>query len=238
MNFFDTKLWNTVRNNKKLYGFIHNSIGLWIKNYRLRDRIREMKTEGRSYIFEIDRLLANSNCIYFVDFGTLLGFIRKGKPLSWDYDIDFGICLSECFQWTDLEKVLRDDGFQLVRQFSYHDIITEQTYRKNNLFVDFFSHFTELDSSHYYIYYEEKNYQYKDEMFRHARVTKTVKITDNILYEVDGGKIHVPKEYEQYLEDVYGHDWRIPNPNWTVGSMPNITKMNDFGIMKEFEYKK
>lgn len=237
MNFFDTKLWKRVRNNEKLYGLIHNSIGLWIKNYHLRDRIGEMKAGGLSCIFEIDKLLSDLNCTFFVDFGTLLGFIRNGKLLSWDYDIDFGICLNKNFQWKDLEEVMNRAEFQLVRQFSYHETITEQTYRKSNIYIDFFSHVIESDRSYYYVYYEEKDYQYDNPMYRHARVTTTVKITSNITYEVDGGLVHVPREYEKYLEDVYGTDWKIPNPNWTAGLLPNIEKMKDLGVMNEFQYR-
>ena len=236
MNFFNTKIWGAIRNNKKIYGLIHNTIGLWIKNHSLRDRIKEMKTNGTACIFEIDRILSNANCVFFVDFGTLLGFIRDGKPLSWDYDIDYGICLSESFNWDDLRQIMNSHGFRLIKQFSYHSVVTEQTYRRNNIFVDFFSHFTEGDYSYYYIYYPEKDYQYEDKNHLHTRMTKTVRISDSRHYDVKGGSIHVPIEYESYLADVYGDDWKIPNPNWTPGLRPNITKLKDLGVLSEFEY--
>ena len=193
-----------------------------------------MREGGLSCIFEVDKILSQKSCVFFVDFGTLLGFVRNGKPLSWDYDIDFGICIDDQFQWDDLYKAMTENGFQLARQFSFQNVITEQTYRKNNVFVDFFNHFTDSNNSYYYIYYKEQDYNYKDENSLHARMTKTIRITGSQKIAVEGGYVHVPNEYESYLADVYGEDWRVPNPNWNADHMTNITKMNDFGIMEEF----
>lgn len=234
MDFFESGFWNRVRANKKLYGLIHNTIGLWIKNYGLRERIGEMKADGLSTIFEIDKLLSQKNAVFFVDFGTLLGFVRNRKPLSWDYDIDFGICFNDLFQWEDLGKAMKTSGFQLEKQFTYNGTITEQTFRRNNIYIDFFSHFIDDDSSYYYVYYAEKDYPYKDKSQLHARITRTVIITGTKEFEVDGGYIHVPVEYESYLADVYGENWRIPNPNWVFELKPNVTKMNGFGVLEEF----
>jgi hypothetical protein len=44
----------------------------------------------------------------------------------------------------------------------------------------------------------------------------------------------VPNEFELYLADVYGDDWRVPNPNWSADNMPNIIKLEQFGVLKEF----
>lgn len=234
MRFFETRLWKKIRTNEKLYGLIHNTIGLWIKNYRLRDRIKDVKENGLTCIFEIDDLLAKSGYNAFVDFGSLLGFVRSGKPLSWDYDIDFGLCVDEYFSWDDLQEKLQSIGFKLIKQFSYSGIITEQTYIRGNICVDFFAHFSSNEESVYYVYYSEEGYTYENNSLRHARTTTTVKITNTKQLAVQNGFVHVPNDVEQYLADVYGENWRTPIPNWEPKERDNIRKMEEFGYYTEF----
>ena len=237
MNFFDSKLWKKIRKNKKIFRIIHNTIGVKARKIGLRDRVKEMKNVGLASIFEIDETLEQCGCDFFVDFGTLLGFIRSGKPMAWDYDIDFGIFLSDYFKWDDLEQRMIEKGFSLSRQFSYQGDVTEQTYRRGNIYVDFFAHFFKDGGSYYYVYYPEEDYQYEDNKHLHARSTTTVKITGCKKLNVEGGVVHVPIEYEQYLEDVYGADWRIPQQNWKPGAFPNVKKLEVLGVLTDFEAK-
>lgn len=237
MNFFKTWFWKKIRSNKKLYGFIHNTAGVLLKNYQLRDRIKAMKVDGLRTIFEIDNLLGNEKCLCFVNFGTLLGFVRNGQPLPWDFDVDFGVEINDSFHWKDLQDCVCRIGFRLERQFTFKGVITEQTYGRNGVSVDFFNTFSDAKNSFYYVYYRKNDFEYENRQHLHARLTKTIHVQETIPFNVEGGIVHVPKDYEQYLEDVYGKDWRIPNPHWEVIPMPNIVYLDELGEVEEFTTK-
>lgn len=234
MSFFDTRLWGWIRNNESAYNLIHRTIGMRIRRYYIKDRISGIRKNGVKSIFEIDRVLSDNGFVHFVDFGTLLGFVRSGSPMKWDYDIDFGLCVDDDFQWSELGSILSGIGYKLKRQFSYQGTITEQTYAKDNVYVDFFSHRKNGNTSYYYIYFKDENYEYQSDRIMHARMTTTIAISGNVALEVKGGSVYVPKEYEQYLEDVYGNDWRVPQPNWIGPPRENVKMLDGFGEMTEF----
>ena len=235
MKIVDTKMWKKIRKNKWLYFIIHNSIGKIVSEKKMKKRVESMKKRGLSSLFSIQTALEKEELLFFVDFGTLLGFVREGKPLSWDYDMDFGLLIDDDQKWDILNKAMNNIGFEQIKQFSYKKVITEKTYRKDDVYVDFFRHFSLGDTSCYYVYYAEKDYEYKDENQLHARMTKTVKISGTKELEVEDGKVYVPNEYIKYLEDVFGADWKVPNPNWTAKPTDNIFYLEEFGVLEEYE---
>lgn len=234
MSIFDSKVWKQIRKNKFLYSLIHNTIGRMLSEFELRGRKNSIKENGLSIINEIDNAFQHSGITFFVDFGTLLGFVREGKLLSWDYDIDFGVQLTESYTWEDLESLLNQHDFYLLKQFRYKGTITEQTYHREDIYIDFFNHFSDKNNSYYYVYFKKNNYEYDDENLLHARVTYTRKIQNNKLLEFDGGKVHVPENPEDYLEDVYGADWITPKKDWNPDSMKNIEWLEEFGMLESF----
>lgn len=232
----DSKLWNCIRSNELIYSFFHRAIGLKLQASFDRARIRAIKRYGMNTIFDIDKILSEHDVRYFVDFGTLLGLVRSGGLLPWDCDIDFGIKISRIFKWKDLQIVLENKGYKLSRYFSYNGIITEQTYQKGNVFVDFFSHFDDEEYSKYYVYYRKNGFIYESNNRMHARMVSTIRIDSTEDLKISNGKIPVPKQYEQYLCDVYGADWRIPDPEWKgKEDLPNVVYLTELGEMTEVE---
>lgn len=234
MSFVDSSIWASIKKNEHVYSLIHNTVGKWLTKHALKEKEKKLKKLGIESINEIDTALSSNCSVFYVDFGTLLGIIREGHLISWDDDIDFGIHITDCFTWEDLKELLNGLHFSLVKQFRYNGAITEQTYYRNGLFIDFFNHFSDDDRSFYYVYYKKNDYEYDDENLLHARVTYTRKIQNNKLLEFDGGKVHVPENPEDYLEDVYGADWKIPKKDWNPDSMKNIEWLEEFGMLETF----
>ncbi len=233
MNLTETRIWKKFRGNETLYGLYLRTLGKAIRKNRLRDRIREMKSSGADEVFLIDQHLNGKCPCYFVDFGTLLGLVRGGELLSWDYDIDFGLVINERFTWADLEKAMKEIGYRLDHQFRHEGIVTEQTYRKSNILVDFFDHFPcGEDKTGYYVYVTEPNYEYEFPNQLHARYYTTVKIAESKELLLPGGMIHIPDNAEEYLECVYGQTWKTPNPNWTENDCPAFRKVDGFGVLE------
>ncbi len=234
MDFFETNFWKSIRKNEKLYYLIHNSLGKMIRDNQLKDRKKAIKNDGFASIIEIDKTLSAANCVHFVDFGTLLGFVREGKLLAWDFDVDFGIKTGDGFTWQDLRKLMNSISFSLVKQFSFRGVVTEQTYARNGVFVDFFCHFDSDSSSCYYVYFYDKD-QEEESTDLKVKVTTTVSLSETTELPIEGGVVSVPKEYEQYLADVYGENWRIPDPDWKPAAKPNVRFLDEFGTLTEFK---
>ena len=234
MDFFETKFWKSIRKNEKLYNLIHNSLGKMIRDNQLKDRKIAIKNDGFASITEIDKTLSAVNCVHFVDFGTLLGFVREGKLLAWDFDVDFGVKIDNGFTWQALGMLMNSISFSLVKQFSFHGVVTEQTYARNGVFVDFFRHFDSDSGSYYYVYFNDTE-QEEGSTDLKIKVTTTVRLTETAKLPVEGGVVSVPKEYEQYLVDVYGENWRVPDPDWKPAAKPNVRFLEEPGTLTEFK---
>ena len=193
-----------------------------------------LKNEGQALTRLIEQTLSGENVEFFVNFGSLLGLVRAGEFMAHDCDVDYGIFINEDFTWADLENVLGKQGFVKIKQFTYQDVITEQTYRLGDLTVDFFG--TERDAEHSYIniYFRKEGYIYHSSQEYHVSRLNMYPISG--IQEMDfGGTIHhVPNEPEAFLASVYGDDWRIPNPDWTDTDGPGWNELE--GAIALVEY--
>lgn len=169
---------------------------------------------GYSYMKKINEVLDKEGFKYFITYGTLLGIIREGQFMGHDNDIDMGIIYDEDFSWDRLEETLRKIGMQKKHQFTLEGRITEQTYICENLSVDFFM-YEPFDTSHQisYVYFRQETGCYEDETFEVARhITKKIEKIEKV--KTPKGEFSIPENSEEFLEEIYGSDWRIPQPNW------------------------
>lgn len=228
--------WKRFRNNRILFPIYENTLGEVVRKIRIRNRSKEIQKNGSNIIYEIDNILSQTSCTFFVDCGTLLGFIREGKLIKWDYDIDYGIMIDSNFTWDNLESVMKKNDFLLDHQFRLNGEITEQTYRKEKTLVDFFNHFNEEEHTCFYAYYKKNNYKYNSDNEMSVYKFRGVKISGTKLLSVDGDHVHIPNEAELYLENLYGSNWRVPDPNYKSGSGPCTMKLDDtfIGVLESF----
>lgn len=56
-------------------------------------------------------LLRKAEITFWLDFGSLLGAVRDGKIIPWDYDIDLGILLSDIDKYYTLRGQVIKDGY-------------------------------------------------------------------------------------------------------------------------------
>lgn len=169
---------------------------------------------GYIYVEKISKSLEKFEIQYFITYGTLLGIIREGKFIGHDDDIDFGVIFDEKFTWDKLEAALKEAGMQKKHQFRLEGEITEQTYIADKLSVDFFL-FCEYSSTEHvsYAYFRRKNKLYENDTFEVSR-NRVPTIGSIIKTKTEKGIFAIPNNSEQFLEAVYGADWRTPNPNW------------------------
>ena len=222
-----TKIGKMIINNKFLFFIYKATMGRLLRSIRLKKRSRDVKENGILRIMEIEQLLEKTPAVFFVDCGTLLGCVRDHKLIKWDYDVDFGIYISDIFGWKELEIEMKKIGFDLHHQFCFQGQVTEQTYKKNTMMIDFFGHFDDGDNTCYYSYYRLEDYKYTSENEMSVLKFKTVKLTGIKKIEIEGGYVHIPNEAEEYLAGLYGETWRIPDPNWKGGSGPACIHLSD-----------
>lgn len=230
MNIVDTRFWKRFRKNKILFPMYKKYVGKYITNLFLnvKDRRREVQTFGIETIQEVDEILAKHGATFFLGNGSLLGIARDGMLIQWDYDIDYGIFIDESFSWLDLEKLLTEIGFKKYKEFYFEGkLLTEQTYIRNNIHIDFFRHFHNDDETLFYSYYTTDGQDYVSNNEQSVRTFNTVKVTGAKIINVGENQFHVPKEYEEYLSGLYTPSWRIPNPNWVAGSGPACHILED-----------
>lgn len=178
----------------------------------------ELINDGEKYISLVESTLQDSGALYYVYAGTLLGLIREGNFISWDFDIDYAIVITKDFPWTRLEEIMNKSGFRKTREFVYEGSVKEQSYAIGKLNIDFFGQFYEKNHMLQYSFEYRSDFMYKKENERSVylvtlpKVVKTKKIPLGSVY------VSVPENSEELLAAIYNEDWRIPNPNWKSNS--------------------
>ena len=101
--------------------------------------------------------------------------------------------------------------------------------------IDFFNHYSDALNSYYHAYIRKKDYVYDDFKYIHALRYKTIRISGLKIAPLEDIMVHIPIEAEEYLEDIYGKDWRIPNPNWVEdGSLSTCETLPKLGYYEKF----
>ena len=155
---------------------------------------------------DFSNVLKNKNV--FLAFGTLLGFIREGKILDHDLDLDVGYLYKDKIQFdgflgelkkTNNFKILVNDAIDLYKLKNNHiqfrklpSIITLAN--KNGAHIDIFICHKVKNKIIFYA----KHFCWEVSFFR----TKKVKIIDNLI-------ANIPFNSNKYLAENYG-DWKTP----------------------------
>lgn len=232
--------WKEIKAKVKSVPIIGNIYDRLYGNKKVK-RIQEEKREllhknGYDLAEKIENVLFGCNVMYFMDFGNLLGIVRSGHFISHDFDMDYGIYITEQFGWNDLESVLGSIGLKKVSQFTLNGKITEQTYAFNELTVDFFNHFEDEENNIAYIFYKKKSKIYNSIYERSVAVLKMYKFHGTKKIQTEGKTFTIPNEPEKYLASIYTEDWRVPNPNWVSEKGPSWNARDDLiGILETFK---
>ena len=95
--------------------------------------------------------------VYWLDYGSLLGAVRDGKIIPWDWDVDFGVMKSE-LESERVQNRMRDKGFR-------------------NIY---------MGACKYYIYYKSSNLTHLDvymHLIREDDMAVRCEIEDNFRYQ-------------------------------------------------------
>ena len=178
----------------------------------------ELAKDGAKYMGLVEDALKDSGAIYYAYAGTLLGLIRDGKFINWDFDIDYAVVITSEFPWSKLEELMKNAGFKKSREFVFEGAVQEQSYAIGKLNIDFFGQFYEGDHMIQYSFEYLPDCKYNNDNERSVYLVTLPKVTKTKKIQMGRIFVSVPVNSEEILEANYNEDWRVPNPNWKANS--------------------
>lgn len=147
----------------------------------------------------VAKLLEEHNIKYWLDWGTLLGAVRNGRMIPWDYDIDLGMFHDDAQRLIALSPDIAKDGFDLTAFWC-------------NTYVHIIRFFTKEHGLNFHI--DIYPWIVVGETVRAVdnlnRIRTMIELTDLDSVEFEGAKYPCPQNPEKSLLHRYGTDWRIP----------------------------
>lgn len=205
-----------------------------IEKIGMKRRKASVQKNGVSEIQKITSELNKNDIMAFADFGTLLGLIREGKLLNGDGDIDIGIVVNDNNTLRKADLIMEEMGYKLLREFTINNDITEQSYLKNHIKIDFQIYFlVDKDDMFCYLFYnpsgDAREKQWKSVIKKCPRVKAVKEIT------IQDHKIFVPTNAEEIISYKYGANWRIPDKSWVYWEGPNTYPTDDMGYLRSVD---
>ena len=219
-------------NHEKLLKIYQNSLGKIKTKYLFDARRRTLQEKGGDIIGVIDRALSEAGAQYFIDSGTLLGYIRDKKPVAGDMDIDFGVWFDDHFTPEILITLMGKLGFKKIHEFRFAGLVQELTFAKGIIHIDFFRHTETNDESWFYIFYREISINYPSDNHYSVLLQKRIHIPGLQRFSIGNYETYIPVNAEAYLESAYTENWRTPDPNWHYTMCPGCIWLDELGTLE------
>jgi hypothetical protein len=167
---------------------------------------------------------------YWLDYGTLLGYVREKKIIKGDLDLDFGVISQET-----LAHYLKEEDIHITQQTIVDEVITMEQYRYKDIGFDIF-YYRDIDDKFItniwladdYTIPQKESYN-KDRGILYETTFSSLETIDIEFYETP---FKIPKNYDLYLSEHYGDDYMIPNSHFRLEDEKNKQK-----VSKTFEVK-
>ena len=168
---------------------------------------------------KVSMVLEKGNIPYILEAGTLLGIVRENRLLPWDNDVD--ITITRQFENQLLKSLwkIRLCGYKVQAKYYNRDL---KYFKKGELRIIKIKHKNPLKLFKTDVILDifikrkiEKEYYWTVGI--EAPVLKSVpeKFYDQLTrLEFEGKNYSVPRDYEGYLENHYGENWRTPIKEW------------------------
>lgn len=161
----------------------------------------------------------------WLDFGTLLGYYRERDFINHDLDMDFGIIIPDYDDFLVVEKELLNQGFQRTKEFYFDKNLVELSYNYKGLNVDFI------------LYKKDSNKISSDTIFYMTNALGNPTRYEVYHYELPFNGVEecnfkntivkIPGNVEEYLSNLYGEDFRVPNTNYNWKENPIYQKVKE-----------
>lgn len=180
---------------------------------------------AKKALFVVTDLLDKHSIPYHLEGGTLLGIVRDGDLLPWDYDVDISIPFEHAYKIPKLKWAMLLKGFKISIRKS---LIDAGPIKKGQ-----YSIFKIKPLLAYVIYWFVPGYnsqfivldiftKTKDETHTYWQAKEKVMRVENKYYQsfetvtYQNHSLKVPNLYKDYLTEKYG-DWSVPVKEWDCG---------------------
>lgn len=147
----------------------------------------------------ITDLLDKIEVKYWLDWGTLVGAMRNGKMVPWDFDIDIGIFHDDAELLLSYEPTIRADGYRFAVD-------------RNAKFARKIRFFTEKHGFDFHIDLDpwDVNDGTASATFDQSKTHPVGELRNLTEIEFEGAMYPCPNPPEAALIREFGPDWRIP----------------------------
>ena len=152
--------------------------------------------KGTQALADLKTLLDKAKIPFFLISGTLLGYLRDGRMLPGDKDIDVGV-FQQDYDHARLVKAFRRSPLFTVKRLDNLDRL--RIAHVNGVWIDVFPHYREGDL----IWHDGTASRWSNTPFEIGEM------------KVGAATYAVPQPPERYLDENYG-DWRTPNAMFDV----------------------
>lgn len=181
-----------------------------------------------STIYDISKKL---NLCIWIDWGTLLGYLREGKILEHDYDLDFGTWRMDNVKHDIFVQELNSAGFELVRFFLNDRIILTETYEKNGVLFDIEYYWKEGEKA-YTCNFETDKIKTKISLKGGIQIIEGMNLyiytTECVEFDkgefINGTKCIIPKNIEKKVREMYSENWKVPIKNFSWKDLRNYNE--------------
>ena len=198
------------------------------------------KEEAEEVLKQLSEALNQNNIMFWLEFGTLLGFYREHDFIKHDDDLDFGAYLEDAVH---IRKALEKNGFKLIRKYQSTDGGLEECYRYKHTTLDIF-YFRKNEHGLYCTSYSRDKKTFISSLLNRRPCTvKQITIPDNgfvsTIYK--NCKVNIPTDCTKHLPMHYGRNFMTPNPNFNykeeASNIKYYTKDEIKGVLKIYGKK-
>ena len=173
-----------------------------------------------------DAMLSNG-LVFWLDFGTLLGFYREHDFIKFDFDLDTATWYENRHY---VKEALEKAGFERVRFYyikNKEGIEECYKHRDYQTTIDVMYYLNDGESSYCYLFsplvsMTKKRHLNKEQPSRVRKCTHSSIVP--IVAQFKGINVYVPKDTNSYLAAHYGDSFMTPIPNFPVEGRPNLTE--------------
>ena len=179
----------------------------------------------------LDKIFKEHDITYWLDTGTLLGAIREGKPIAWDFDIDISIFFKDLLEVFMLQKEFKKYGYRFqgfpkpgIYRGEKHFICVMPIKIYDKHLVQMFGWNLARKLGYFVSKYLRLTNLMRHFLFLFSLMTVAPRLKwgeykwlGNFAYvEMCGDYYPIPEYVEEYLEYRYTSDWIIPikGINW------------------------
>ena len=191
------------------------------KDKKIRDRqSNSLLNNGKEAFNMLSKVSRETNIKYWLEFGTLLGKVRENNFLSNDININIGMYKEDVTPefLINMEEV----GFKrkktlTIKNLGLRGVIYD--YKGVNLEI--------------YIYEKVDDNSVKSFSLGDRNEVISYKFKTIILQEIKfmGERVWIPKNPEHHLKEIYGKNYKLPDPNWKDEMSSNRKKEKDLKIL-------